>query len=56
VFVDVSEATVENYKTHRGRLVTVLGASDPLTLSWQDIQAAVTAPRLTYPPLPCACT
>jgi integrase len=48
--VDVSEATVENYKTHRDRLVTVLGASDPLTLSWQDIQAAVTALSLDLSP------
>jgi integrase len=48
--VDVSEATVENYRTHRDRLVTVLGASDPLTLSWQDVQAAVTALSLDLSP------
>jgi integrase len=39
--VDVAEATVENYKTHRDRLVAVLGASDPLRLSWQDVQEAI---------------
>jgi integrase len=41
--VDVAPATLENYKTARERLVPVLGASDPLRLSWQDIQEAVTA-------------
>jgi hypothetical protein len=41
--VDVAPATVENYKTARERLVPVLGASDPLRLSWQDVQEAVTA-------------
>jgi integrase len=41
--VDVSEATVANYKTHRDRLISVLGASDPLRLTWQDVQSAVTA-------------
>jgi integrase len=41
--VDVSEATLENYRTHRDRLVAVLGASDPLALSWQDVQGAVTS-------------
>jgi integrase len=40
---DVSEATVENYRTHRDRLVPLLGARDPLTLTWQDLQEAVGA-------------
>jgi integrase len=39
--VDVAPATLENYKTHRDRLVPILGASDPLRLSWQDIQEAI---------------
>ena len=41
--VDVSEATLENYRTHRDRLVPLLGSRDPLTLSWQDVQEAVAA-------------
>ncbi len=40
--VDVAPATLENYKTARERLVPLLGASDPLRLSWQDVQEAVT--------------
>jgi integrase len=40
--VDVAEATLENYKTHRDRLVAVLGARDPLRLSWQEVQEAIT--------------
>jgi integrase len=40
--VDVAPATLENYKTARERLVPVLGSSDPLRLSWQDVQEAVT--------------
>jgi len=32
--VDVAPATLENYKTARERLVPLLGASDPLRLSW----------------------
>jgi integrase len=40
--VDVAPATLENYKTARERLVPVLGARDPLRLSWQDVQEAVT--------------
>jgi integrase len=39
--VDVSEATLENYRTHRDRLVPLLGLRDPLTLPWQDVQEAV---------------
>ena len=39
--VDVSEATLENYRTHRDRLVPLLGLRDPLTLTWQDVQEAV---------------
>ena len=42
--VDVAEATLANYRTHRDRLVvTPIGAKDPLRLSWQDVQEAVTA-------------
>jgi integrase len=41
--VDVAEATIENYKTHRDRLIGPLGPKDPLALSWQDVQEAVTA-------------
>jgi integrase len=41
--VDVAPATIENYRTHRDRLVAILGASDLLRLSWQDVQATVTA-------------
>jgi integrase len=40
--VDVSAATKENYKTHRIRLVDLLGDRDPATITWQDVQAAVT--------------
>jgi integrase len=39
--VDVSEATLDNYRTHRDRLVPLLGTRDPLTLTWQDMQEAV---------------
>jgi len=39
--VDVAPATLENYKTHRDRLVPVLGAREPLRLSWQEIQEAI---------------
>jgi integrase len=41
--VDVAEATLANYRTHRDRLVAVLGARNPLGLTWQDVQEAVTA-------------
>jgi integrase len=41
--VDVSEATIENYKTHRDRLVALLGDRDPSAITWQDVQAAVAA-------------
>jgi integrase len=40
--VDVSEATKENYKTHRIRLVDLLGDRDPALITWQDVQAVVT--------------
>jgi integrase len=40
--VDVSEATKENYKTHRIRLVDLLGDRDPTSITWQDVQAVVT--------------
>jgi integrase len=40
--VDVSEATKENYKTHRIRLVALLGDRDPTTITWQDVQTVVT--------------
>jgi integrase len=40
--VDVAPATLENYRTARDRLVPVLGAREPLRLTWQDIQEAVT--------------
>src|SRR5215218_7266382 len=39
--VDVAPATLENYKTHRDRLVPVLDGREPLRLSWQDIQEAI---------------
>jgi integrase len=39
--VDVSEATLENYKTHRTRLVDLIGDRDPATLTWQDVQAVI---------------
>ena len=41
--IDVAPATLANYKTHRDRLVAVLGSRDPLGLSWQDAQEVVTA-------------
>jgi integrase len=41
--VDVSEATKTNYATHRIRLVELLGDRDPDTISWQDVQAAVSS-------------
>jgi integrase len=41
--VDVSEATLENYRTHRDRLIRPIGPKDPLALSWQDVQEAVAA-------------
>jgi integrase len=41
--VDVAEATLENYRTHRDSLVSPIGDGDPLMLSWQDVQGAVTA-------------
>jgi integrase len=40
--VDVSEATKENYKTHRIRLVELLSDRDPTSITWQDVQAVVT--------------
>jgi integrase len=39
--IDVAPATVENYKTHRGRLVELLGARDPETIAWPDMQKAI---------------
>jgi hypothetical protein len=39
--VDVAPATLENYKMARDRFVPIHGASDPLRLSWQDVQEAV---------------
>jgi integrase len=41
--VDVSGATVANYRTHRDRLVAILGNRNPLALSWQEVQEAVSA-------------
>ena len=41
--VDVSDATRENYRTHRVRLVWLLGDRDPTALTWQEVQAAVSA-------------
>jgi integrase len=49
--VDVSEATNENYKTHRIRLVDQLGERDPTTITWQDVQAVVTALSADLSPL-----
>jgi hypothetical protein len=39
--VDVAPATLENYKTARDRLVSVLGGREPRRLSWQDIQETI---------------
>jgi integrase len=41
--VDVTHATVENYKTAKERFVPILGSRDPLTLAWKDVQGAVGA-------------
>ena len=39
--IDVASATVENYKTHRGRLVNLLGNRDPEAIAWQDVQKTI---------------
>jgi integrase len=39
--IDVSAATLENYRTHRDRLIPLLEEHDPATLTWQDVQAVV---------------
>jgi integrase len=49
--VDVSAATKENYATHRIRLIDLLGDRDPASITWQDIQAAVTALSRDLSPL-----
>jgi len=41
--VDVAEATLENYRTHRTRLVKLLGSQEPHAIGWQDVQGAVTS-------------
>ena len=41
--VDVSEATIENYTTHKKRLVALIGGRDPAALTWQDVQHVVAA-------------
>jgi integrase len=41
--VDVAPRTLDNYKAHRYRLSELpIGQRDPLALSWQDVQEAVT--------------
>jgi integrase len=39
--VDVKPATLENYKTHRIRLVKLLGTKPPETIRWQDVQDTI---------------
>ncbi len=39
--VDVSAATLENYRTHRVRLVKLLGSTEPAAIRWQDVQDAM---------------
>jgi integrase len=39
--VDVSEATLENYRTHRVRLVKLLGTKTPEGIRWSDVQDAI---------------
>lgn len=41
--VDVAETTRVNYGTHKIRLVDLLGDRDPQTISWQDVQGAVSS-------------
>lgn len=49
--VDVSDSTMENYKTHRTRLVDVIGERDPATLTWQDVQATIATLAADLSPL-----
>jgi hypothetical protein len=49
--IDVSPATLENYRTHRIRLVELLGDRDPHTIRWQDVQAVSRRSRRTCPRL-----
>ena len=49
--VDVRPATLENYRTHRIRLVALLGDRDPAELTWQDVQIVVTALSADLQPL-----
>jgi integrase len=39
--VDVSEATLDNYGTHRARLVKQLGTKAPEAIRWQEVQDAI---------------
>src|SRR5436190_20328894 len=39
--VDVSESTLENYRTHRIRLVKLLGTKPPETIRWNDVQDTI---------------
>lgn len=41
--VDVAPTTALNYRAARDRLLASVGARDPLTLTWQDVQEAVAA-------------
>lgn len=41
--VDVKPATLDNYATHRVRLVELLGSRDPATLTWKDVQDTIAA-------------
>jgi integrase len=49
--VDVAEATMANYATHRIRLLDLLGERDPAAIGWQDVQVAVTALSADLSPL-----
>jgi integrase len=49
--VDVTEATLSNYRSHRGRLVAALGARNPNAIGWQTVQELVRTLSLDLAPL-----
>ena len=49
--VDVADTTREAYRTHRGRLVALVGDRDLETLTWNDVQNVVTALAAELSPL-----
>jgi integrase len=49
--VDVKEATLLNYRSHRGRLVAALGQSDPRQITWQEVQELVHTLTVDLQPL-----